>query len=145
MGRRGLFHWNTGPLTGLELASHLLDWKAGDHLGERSCSHGYDFPLHKMMNYFQCGKQTVNKCYLPISANIWFAGIKSFYRTRLVELSSRLNAVDIGCWVPAVTDDPWVNIPQIFRGHKLSITTYNSFFFFNFSFLSSGFCEYIYS
>ena len=39
-----------------------------------------------------------------------------------------MDAVDMGCWVPAVTDDPWVNIPQIFGGHKPSITTYNSFF-----------------
>ena len=36
--------------------------------------------------------------------------------------------VDMGCWVPAVTDNPWVNIPQIFGGHKPSITTYNYFF-----------------
>lgn len=44
--------------------------------------------------------------------------------------------MDMGCWVPAVTDDPWVNIPQIFGGHRPSITTYNSFFSF---FLSSDF------
>ena len=32
-GRRGLFHRNTGHLTGLELASHLLDRKAGGYSG----------------------------------------------------------------------------------------------------------------
>ena len=37
--------------------------------------------------------------------------------------------MDMGWWIPAVTDDPGVNIPQIFGGHKPSITTYNSFFF----------------
>ena len=52
MGRRGLFNQNTGDLTGLELASHLLDRKAGGVPGGRSCSYGYDLPLHKMMNYF---------------------------------------------------------------------------------------------
>ena len=68
VGRRGLFHRNTRYLTGLEMASHLLDGKAGGLLATRSCSYGYDLPLHKMVNYFQCGKQTVNKSYLPISA-----------------------------------------------------------------------------
>ena len=52
MGRRGLFNQNTGDLTGLELASHLLDRKAGGVPGGRSCSYGYDLPLLKMMNYF---------------------------------------------------------------------------------------------
>ena len=68
VGRRGFFHGNTRHLTGLELASPLLDGKAGALPGGRSYSQGYDLPLHKMVNYFQCGKQTVNKCYLPISA-----------------------------------------------------------------------------
>ena len=63
--------------------SPLLDGKAGalpGGGGGRSCSHGYDLPLHKMMNYFQCGKQRVNKCHLPMSAyiSIWLAGIKMF-------------------------------------------------------------------
>lgn len=65
-----------------------------------------------------------------------------FYRTRLVEFNSRLDAVDMGWGVPAVTHDPWVNIPQIFRGHKPSITTYNSFFFLSFFWFLS---EHIYS
>lgn len=79
VGRRGLFHRNTGHLTGFELASHLLDGKAGGLLGGRSCSHGYDLPLHKMMNYFQCGKQTViNVICLFQLTRIWLAGIKMF-------------------------------------------------------------------
>ena len=77
--RRGLFHRNTRHLPGLELTSHLLDRKAGGLHGERSCSHGYDLPLHKMMNYFQCGKQTViNVICLFQLTRIWLAGIKMF-------------------------------------------------------------------
>ena len=68
VGRRVLFHQNTGHLTGLELASLLLNIRQGVFPGGRSHSHGYDLPLQKMMNYFQYGKQTVNKCYLTISA-----------------------------------------------------------------------------
>ena len=68
VGRRGLLHRNTRDLAGLELASHLLDGKAGGLPATRSCSYGYDLPLHKTIHHFQCGKQTVNKCSLPISA-----------------------------------------------------------------------------
>ena len=76
--QRRASHW-----LGAGLSPPLLDGKAGalpGGGGGRSCSHGYDLPLHKMMNYFQCGKQRVNKCHLPMSAyiSIWLARIKMF-------------------------------------------------------------------
>ena len=51
--------------------------------------------------------------------------------------------MDIGWRVPAVTLDPWVNSPQRAGGHRLSITTYNTFFSPSF-FVFSGFSVYIF-